>query len=229
MPRRCLWLIWLIPALLGALLLAPRPARAGEVVVALDVAGGPQLILPYGAPEAERALHTGLVFSTRIIVDPKSLREQAEALPWPWKLVALKTKVVRWNPIPYVPDSFIVSPGLGRGSALGLSWRVADVGVALAKQPRFTLSGAGRLTWISFFGGDTPATHFLRPGIEVRAELEIPLSQVWFLAVGYSSQLYIPQAWGAAPWRIGPREDWLWHVGQIYLSGHRRQPDSITW
>lgn len=205
-------------------------AMAGEVSAALDVGVGGKALLIYGAPPQVRRVHSGATASARVVVDPKSLRETTDALPWPWSsLAGRKTKKVHWNPVPWLPESIILSPGFGDGSALGMSWRVAQMQVDTGDRFKVGFTSGARLTWLSFFGGDVPTTHFLRPGIDLGAWVELPLSERWFLDVGYSSQLYVPQAWGSPPWEIGPQEDWLWHLGEVSLTFHRRRPRTIHW
>ena len=219
--------IWLCLAI--SIVGASAQASAGEASAALDVAFGPQVIVPYGVPEGFRSTHPGLAFSARVIVDPKSFRDEIETLSWPWSMLATKAKVVRWNPIPWLPDSVVFSPGFGAGSAVGMSWRVFSTHLTLAENPRISLSGGARLTWMSFFGGGQMATHFFRPGLDLGIDFELPVSDRWFLALGYASRVYIPQGWGETPLSLGDPGERLWHMGQFYLQAHRRKPWTIRW
>jgi hypothetical protein len=79
---------------------------------------------------------------------------------------------------------------------------------------------------------EIPTTHFLRPGLDVGAELEIPFSRSFLISLGWASGFYLPQQLGS--FGLGaadsnadvPLADTLWHFGQAFLKLHFRFPYS---
>jgi hypothetical protein len=72
--------------------------------------------------------------------------------------------------------------------------------------------------------------HFLRPGLDLTLRWEIPvLADAFLVAIGWSSQLYVPQRLGGGilePAVFGAADS-IWHIGQAFLTLHWRIPYDV--
>lgn len=135
--------------------------------------------------------------------------------------------------LPVIPDNFFLSPlGDATGmSVYGIGFRPASFGMHPAGGLfRFGFSGGVVVTYahIETFGQSATVTDFLRPGFDIRADVELDWGGDFFLALGWSSLFHAPQSFGAAidsDVSSGPQ---LWHLGQIYLLFYIRLPNKAT-
>jgi len=56
----------------------------------------------------------------------------------------------------------------------------------------------------------------------------VPLTDSLLLSGGWSSDLFIPQPFGGAPWELEPLDDALWHLGGPFLKVHVRIPYTVA-
>lgn len=139
--------------------------------------------------------------------------------------------------LPFLPDNIFISPlrdgaepdGNGM-DVYGLSIRLVSLGMHPAGRiGRFGFS----VGLIGTYAAITTDEHtdFLRPGVDVRADLELDWDGPWFVGVGWNSLFHIPQDWGTSPGGSRPGSPPLWHIGQAYLLFNIRvgDEDIITW
>ena len=223
-------------ALLVAVLGTPSAVWAGEpVTVPADVGIGPAGFVLTGRVAADQPLHFGLKISIQAIIDQETLRQHQDRIPPRLRRQALRMKEVRYSPSVLIPDAVIVSPALRHTGIYGVTWRPLSLGVSLVDAPGARLQlAAGLLVTYAFIHSDLPqipTTHFLRPGIDLGAELEFAPRQPFSISFGWASGLYLPQelggfGFGGSGSGHGDRglPDILWHIGQAFVKLHFRFP-----
>jgi hypothetical protein len=136
---------------------------------------------------------------------------------------------------PQVPGA---SPFLSHTGMYGAVWRPVGLGITLldADAVNVSLNGAVDVAYIfihsSTLGGGTASTqsftHFLRPGINLALNVEIPITESFLVTTGWSSDLFIPQPFGRPPWEVTPVDLSLWHLGGPFLQVHVRIPYEVN-
>jgi hypothetical protein len=214
-------------------LLASVVAHAEPVTVPVDVGVGPAGYLVTGRIAADQPLHFGLKLSVQAIIDQATLRRHQDRIPPGLRQQVLRMKEVRFSPSLLIPDALIISPAVAHTGIYGITWRPLSLNVPLVDGAAARLQlGAGLLLTYAYISSDLPqipTTHFLRPGIDLGAELELAPGQPVSVSFGWSSGLYLPQelggfGLGAAGQSGVPLEDTIWHVGQVFLKLHLRFP-----
>ena len=71
-------------------------------------------------------------------------------------------------------------------------------------------------------------THFLRPGLDLKAELTIPITRSFLISGGWSSAFYPPQKVGEGIGSFGGTEGAIWHVGRAFAMIHIRFPYTVN-
>ena len=207
------------------------PAHAEPVTVPVDLGIGPAMYLISGQV-ADDQLHLGLKISVQAIIDQQTLRAHPQRIPPRFRAQVLRLKEVRISPSILIPDALIISPKLRNTALYGITWRPLSLTFPLVEGDSGRLAlGAGLLLTYAYLTSDLPelpTTHFLRPGIDVGAELEIAFSPHFLVSAGWSSGFYVPQELGA--FGTGPLDSaealhrTLWHFGQAFLKLHFRFP-----
>jgi hypothetical protein len=217
------------------LLALSAPARAEPVTVPIDVGIGPAMYLISGRV-ADDQLHAGLKISVQAIIDQQTLRAHPERIPPRFRAQVLRMREVRISPSILIPDALIISPKLRNTALYGVTWRPFSIALPLAQgdSARFAL-GAGLLLTYAYLTSDLPdlpTTHFLRPGIDLGAELEVALGPHFLVSAGWASGFYVPQELGSFGTGTldGPDglDRTLWHFGQAFLKLHFRFPYTTT-
>jgi hypothetical protein len=222
---------------LGLALLAPGAARAAEVTVPADVGVGPAFYVITGEVARDQPVHFGLKLSVQAIIDQATIRQHQDRIPLRYRRQALRLKEVRYSPSFLIPDSLIISPQVQHTGIYGITWRPISLGLPLVDTGGTCLRlAAGLLLTYAYIHSDLatiPETHFLRPGVDVGADLEIMFTPSFGVSLGWASGFYLPQVLGgfglAAEGKsvsVGP--DTLWHFGQAYLKLHVRFPYTAT-
>lgn len=214
--------------LLAAALAVAGPKKAVEVP--LDVGVGPAAHLISGPVQQDQLVHTGLAISIEAVLDKKTIRKFKKRIPQQYRSAALSMDEIRISH-PLIPDTIWLSPAgvVGDTGIYGVGLRPVGVGVPLLRDGVRLDVGAGlRLTYLYIHSKNLPSpTHFLRPGLDAKAEMEIPFSDTVLVSFGWDSQFYPPQALGGSILELGTLEDSIWHVGQAFLKFHYRIPLSI--
>ncbi len=205
------------------LLLLPQTVFAQDVTVPLNIGVGPTLNWVTGPVAKDQTFHLGLRFTTYLAIGQKERLKYMKHIPKQYRNMARKKGEIRFDPMPwYVPRSFTISPKFRNTGMYGLTFRPIGLGIALGE---LRLS-AGLLFSYLFIHSDTlpSPTHFLRPGAEIKASLELPLDKRRNTAVSieWASQFYIPQNVGGKVLEVGEIDSSVWHIGQIIFMLHKR-------
>jgi len=199
-------------------------ARAGEVTVPVDVGVGPAFHFVTGPIQDAQLVHYGLKLSVAAIIDKATLEANKGRIPKNYRGMVSKLAEVRFSPSIFIPDTLFISPKIDDTQMWGISWTPIGLGLTLANVPRVRLGADLRLTY-AFIGSDRLGdTHFLRPGIDLNLDVEIPITDSFLVSLGWTSQFYVPQTVGGGILDTGPFEDTVWHIGQAYLLLHFRFP-----
>lgn len=211
-------------------------ALAGSVEVPVDVGIGPAVHLITGPVFADQPLHTGIVISAAAVIDKATIKKFKNQIPKKYQDAVASMDEVRISKI-YIPDTLFISPALnvsdaafGSTGMYGVGWRPISLGIPLIRDPvRLSVDGGVRLTYAFIHSTTIPSpTHFLRPGIDLGAELEIPFSSRFLVSLGWDSQFYPPQEVGGSVLKLGRLDESIWHIGQGYLAFHFRFPYAVN-
>jgi hypothetical protein len=216
-----------------------RPARAEPVTVPVDVGVGPAAYIINGPVFDDQPVHTGLKLSVQAIIDQATIQAHQDRIPAGYRQQALRMREVRVSPSLFIPDAIIISPKLRHTGIYGVTWRPISIGLSLldVEAVRLGLSAGLLLTYAFLYSDlpEIPTTHFIRPGVDLGAELEIAISPTFLFSLGWASGFYVPQGlgtFGMGP--FGDTQDWaalrqtLWHVGQGFVKLHVRFPYSTN-
>lgn len=204
-------------------------ALAKKVEVPIDIGVGPAANLVTGPVYQDQSVHTGLVFSAEAVLEKKQLRKVKGQIPKQYRDMVMQMNEVRISHF-LVPDQFFISPkgAFGGGTGMwGIGFRPIGVNIPFVYEPGFRFKvGAGlRLTYAYLPSETLPSpTHFLRPGLDLKAEAEIPFSDTFLVSFGWNSQAYIPQEVGGSILAVGALDESIWHIGQGFLKLHFRFP-----
>jgi hypothetical protein len=213
------------------LLFTPVESSAATVEIPVDIGIGPAAHFITGPIQDDQLVHTGLVISVQAIIDKAVIKKYKKRIPEKYRQLALSMDEVRFSPSIFIPDTLIISPGYANTGIYGVSWRPIGMGVPFVKSNNFRLGvNAGlRLTYLFIHSSSLASpTHFLRPGIDLKGNCEIPFSKSFLVSIGWNSQVYIPQKVGGGIASVGTLDESIWHVGQAYLKFHYRFPYKVS-
>lgn len=219
------------------LLLIPSTAAArGQVTVPFDVGVGPAANLMFGPMFQDKPVHTGLRLSTYFVIDRATRQKYRNRIPAKYRKMADGQGDIKFNPLSCcIPSSLYISPPI-KGTPfantgvygltmkpIGLGLNLFDTGVV-----SFNISAGALLTYF-FMHSDTLQSpmHFLRPGLEGKAEIEFNFGDGGF-SFGWASMAHIPQPVGGSILEIGPLDESVWHIGQAFFLFHVRKPVAVT-
>jgi len=213
--------LWIV----GTVVALSAPKKAVEVP--LDVGVGPAAHLITGPVQDNQLVHSGLAISIEAVLDKKTIRKFKKRIPQQYRSAALAMDEIRISH-PLIPDTIWVSHAgvVGDTGIYGLGLRPLGINVPLLRDGvRFDVGAGLRLTYLYVHSSSLPSpTHFLRPGIDAKAEMEIPFSERVLVSFGWDSQFYPPQAVGGSILELGTLDESIWHVGQAFLKFHYRIP-----
>jgi hypothetical protein len=210
--------------LLLLMLLLPLAAHAQRrVTVPLDVGVGPAAYFISGPVYRDQPLHTGVKISLEAVLDRDWLRRHRAVIPRRYRQQALQMDEVRISPSLLIPDALIISPKVRDTGLYGVTWRPLGLGLPLATGAFSLKLQAGLLLTYAYLTSDTlPDTHFVRPGLDLGARMEVELTRSVLVSAGWSSGLYIPQELGG--FGVGKVDRSMFHLGQAHLQLHVRFP-----
>lgn len=219
---RCL----LLTAAAALLMTAPPsgPAHAAKVDVPIQVGIAPAVHWLTGPVANDQILMGGLKLYVAAVIDQDLIRRNINRVPKKYQAQAAKMTEVRYSPLWYLPDTLFLSPKVERTQMWGIAFRPIAIGLTLTQRPRLS-AAAGLLITYAYVGSDDPAlgeTHFLRPGIDIKLDFEIPITKRFLISLGWASQFYIPQKVNAGVFDLGGIDESIWHIGQGYLMLHFR-------
>jgi hypothetical protein len=217
----------------------PAPARtqrnprrqSGPVTVPVDLGIGPAFHWISGPIQDDRAPHFGIKLSLAAIIDRETIAANKGRIPKKYRGMASKIDELRYTPTIFIPDTIYLSPPTDAESTAmyGLSFRPIGIGLPIIRVPRVRVGADLDLTY-AYIDGEKAGlgtTHFLRPGLAVGVDIELPLSKVFLVSVGWVSTVYPPQEVGGEIFALGALEDSIWHIGQAYVQLHFRFPYSV--
>ena len=239
---------WLVVVVVVALFCAPAFAKkkrrhrrptvneSGPVVVPIEIAAGPILLLPSPPAFGEQPAHFGLQIEAAAVIDRELIRRHRNQIPSWAKNAVGNVDEVRVRPwwMALVPQTLVISPQLVTTGIYGAIWRPYGVGLTLIDKPEFRVQASADVDVValllhsSTLGGGSPSaqsfTFVLRPGIRGALCAEYPLSKQLLVSGGWSSDVFVPQALGRPPWEVLPLEDSIWHLGGPFVMLHYRFP-----
>ncbi len=206
--------------------------KRGPVTVPVDLGVGPAVHLLTGKLQDDQTLHYGLKISLYAVIDQKLIKENIHRVPKKYRKMAAKQEEVRYRPgiLALVPDTLFISPKTDQTAMYGANWSLIGIGTSFGKTPRVGIKADLDVAY-AYIGSDDPAlgtTHFLRPGLGLQLDLEIPFTDSFLMSLGWKSTAYVPQEVGGAVFSWGKAEDNLWHFGQAFLKLHFRFPYTTT-
>jgi hypothetical protein len=212
--------------LLVLVLLLPQEALAGRVTVPVDVGIGPAANWITGPIADDQWPHYGIKLSVLAILDQQLLRRERNRIPPAYREMITRMHEIRFSPSILIPDSLIISPKLPKTNTAiyGITWKPASVGLPFGEGPvKLSLDAGVVLTSFYEYSTVLPSTFFLRPGLDIQADLEVMATPTFGFSIGWDSSFYIPERVGHF-WEIGPLNQDIWHVGQAYFKFHFRFP-----
>lgn len=225
------------------LLLASAPALAG-IKVPADVGVGPAGFWFAGPLFENRGWipHFAITLNVHAVIDKDWVQENYASIPPKYRSMADSVNEVRIGPSIFIPQTIYISPkldALGGAGMYGATW--APLGLTLINtgqksardwnrsRGRFYLDAQLLLTYLfihSDFPG-IPATHFVRPGLQLRATLQFNVTEKLLISLGGGAQAYVPQRLGSF-FEVTPIDQTVWFAGFAFLKLHFRFPYEIT-
>ena len=202
-----------------------KTRKKQAVTVPVNVGLGPAVHWVTGPVQRDQEQHYGVKISLAAIIDQALIRQNQHKIPKRYRKMASRVDQVRLRPGPVVlvPDTLFISPRRDQTSMYGANWRFYGVHMPLGP---LRIGTNLNLTYAYIESGN-PAlgeTHFFRPGLDLNAELEIPLSKSVLVSGGWTSFFYPPQEVGGPVLALGDREASIWHIGQAFVQLHFRIP-----
>ncbi len=218
--------IALSTALLWVVVLV-APASGEELKVPINIGVGPAFLHFSGAVGSDQTWHTGIELDLAAVIDQETIRKQQHRIPRQYRALAKQVKEIKVGYI-FVPDMLIISPQYdGRNTGMyGATWRPLSPGISFGGDVKLLVSAGVLLTYLYMHSDTLSDTHFLRPGLDGRAELTWRISDSWLLSGGWSSGFYIPQKLGG--FGLGDAPDNIWHIGRGYGLLHYRLPYAVN-
>jgi len=207
-----------------------KKRRKKPVEIPVDVAFGPAFHWMTGPIQDDQAPHYGLKMSVKAIIDQALIKANKHRIPKKYRGMASRVKEARISPSIFIPDTLFISPKNDKVGMYGINFRPLAIDLPLIRSPRLALSAGLDLTYIYIDGEDAAlgTTHFLRPGLDLKAELEIPLSKTFLISGGWQSMFYPPQELGGEIFAWGELESSVWHIGQAFVLLHFRFPYAVS-
>ena len=225
---------------------AKKRGRAGKVTVPIDIGVGPVLMLPNPSIFVSQPAFTGMELSLAGIIDQALIHKYRHKIPRQYQSLARSVDEISYRPwyIGLIPERLILSPGIfpqGMGGTgpldgmfssgmYGAVWRLYGIGQTLLTlgQSKLSINLGLDFAYIYMHSSLLPApTHFLRPGLNLELVLRVPVTRNFLLSAGWSSDVFVPQPLGQAPWVFWPLDQSLWHLGGPFIKLHFRVPYSV--
>ncbi len=230
--------------LLGLLALwagAADVATAAPVTVPFNVGVGPALQLLSGPVQRDQTFHFGLRLELAAVIDQATIQANKDRIPKKYRKMAAGVTELRYRPSVFIPETLIISPAFGDTGVYGATWRFVGVGMPFGKGPVRLRLGASLILTLAVLHSNTltgldnedvPFVFFLRPGVDLVAEVEIKFTKNLLLSFGWNSAVHLPQVLRrnagtsllSVPGDAASFEQSLWHFGQPFLMFHYRFP-----
>jgi hypothetical protein len=203
-----------------------RRSKPRKVVIPANVGVGPAASFFTGPVGDDQIVHGGLRIAIFGVVDRKTRMANRDRIPSKYRKASAQAGEMRISPSILIPSSLWISPGVRNTGVYGITWRPIGFNVPLSSSSVRLDFGAGLLLSYAYVHSDSlpSPTHFLRPGADLKAEIEIPLSESFLVSLGWASQFYPPQEVGGSIIELGDLDTSIWHIGQAFLQFHVRFP-----
>ena len=215
----------------GLLLLSSGEVTAKPVPLQANVGIAPAVHFVTGPVQGQQLLHSGIKLRVQGVIDGETIEKHKNRVPKKFRKHLKNVEEIRVSPFWYLPDTLFISPKVDSSQMYGVAFKPLGLGTSIGTVPRLGV-GAGLLFTYVFQQADGlnggEATHFIRPGLDLTLDLEIPFSREFLLSLGWSSQVYIPQEIGGFGMGEAPLENSIWHIGQAYLMFHFRFPYEVN-
>jgi len=221
------------------------PAFAG-VMVPADLAIGPAGYWFFGPLTANRGAvpHFALAFDLAAVIDRDWLDQNERQIPAKYKGMADSITELRIGPSIFIPSTLYISPpidALGSVGLFGATWNPLGLTLINTGKNRARDGNKSRghvkidtgllLTYLYVFNTagfpGVPSTHFLRPGLQLRASVIINVTQNFLISFGGGAQIYVPQRMGTFI-EFGPLSEAMWLTVFAFLQFHFRFPYEVT-
>lgn len=204
-----------------------------KIEIPINVGIGPAVFNFTGALSDNQPLHYGVALDIAAVIDKAAIKKHKSKIPQKYRRMASRLGEARIG-YALIPHSLFISPLTQDTQIYGATWRPLSVNLPLLKKGLKISVGSGIILTYAFIdtvAGDTHSastTHFLRPGLELRATMKVALSKSWLLSLGWSSNFYPPQELQGLLPPNGNADEELWHIGQGNLVVHYRFPFKTT-
>jgi hypothetical protein len=212
-------------------------AKALTADIPINFGVGPALFFPHSRLEEHQSAYYGLKLDLAAVIDQKTIQKYRHQLPERYREQSKQFKSLRISKF-WIPDHIIISPKKSKSYMYGASWRPFAVLTSWQSGPlEGKISAAPIFSYLAFGtprmeeGQEqhtTVTTHFIRPGLDVRAEASYRFSEEFITSVGWSSALYIPQKKGGDPTQIAGTSDSLWLLHQAFIVFNYRFPKKMS-
>ena len=196
-----------------------------HINIPIELGVGPTLYHFSNIQGIDPQFYRGISVSGEAVITKKIIRENKHMIPKQYRKMALAQDEIRISKI-WIPDSILFTNNLNGTSMYGASFRPVSISLSRAKKNKGINADIGaRATYAYVNNSNTDATiHFLRLGLDGRAELRIPVQKQNSLGIGWISQLYLPAGFltsldQATQPALIPN-----HVGQFYVKYYYRFP-----
>ena len=202
--------------------------------IPIEVGVGPAGFNFTGLIGDNQFFHSGLSISGEAILSRKVLKQNKHMIPKQYRKMVLSQREMRISKL-WIPDSLIISPALNGTSVYGASFRPISLGLISPRNNRGLSASVGARATYAYIASQDEAigtTHFLRVGLDGRAEFRIPIGKKKWLGLGWASHLYIPQTVGGAVGDLDIENvdlaSSIWHVGHAFVKYYYRFPYKVT-
>jgi hypothetical protein len=201
--------------------------RAKEkITVPVNVGIGPTAFMFFGPVADDQLIHPGIRVNVFAALDAAFIKKNINRVPRQYRKQAKNMRgEIRYSPLWWLPESLVLSPKTENTGIFGVNFKPFSLGLALSDAPRLDVSAGLLLSYAYITSTTLPSpTHFLRPGLELKAELEFPIQQDFRISIGWASSLYPPQEVGGDVFKMGDPDVSIWHIGQAFVLLHFRFP-----
>ena len=205
-------------------------AMAAKVDVPINVGLGPAIHQFNGMVADDQRWHYGLKLDLSAVISRDTIKKFRHKIPKKYRKMADRVGEFKYSPTVLIPDTIIISPKRDNTGMFGSIWRPLGLGLNFIDRPIKLGIGFGlNLSYIYIYSDVLKSpTHFLRPGLDAKAELEIPFSKSFLISVGWASHFFVPQKLGGSIFSMTPVKEGIWHMGQVYFLMHYRHPITVN-
>jgi len=223
--------------------------NAAEIPVNIGV-GPAAFYVPEQLEEDDPQPFYGLRLHIKAVIDKKLIERNKGKVPAQYRKALEKVDEIRVGYL-LIPETVMI--GTRKKDAgpefFGATWRPIGLGMPVKMGPATLSLDTGLLITYAFINTGSykipnqskeemeenpraevtyrdQTTHFLRPGMDAKLELEMKFSDSFLTSVGWSSAYYIPQKIGGGIGTVGADqlEKSLWRIHQAFLMMHYRIP-----